>query len=109
MKKQKEEWDEQIKEFVDKSIIELMSVFCEHSDYTFTDRLKIHFETNEDYIAHKINQEMSDYKTISGLADTVAKLRIEKRRFEEWADNVRKFFGDEAMMEFYEIYGDEEE
>ena len=52
---------------------------------------------------------MSDYKTISGLADTVAKLHIEKRRLEEWADNVRKFFGDEAMMEFYEIYGDEEE
>ena len=56
-----------------------------------------------------INQGMSDYKAISGLADTVAKLRIEKRKFEEWANNVREFFGDEAMMEFYEIYGDEEE
>ena len=52
---------------------------------------------------------MSDYKTISGLVDTVAKLRIEKRKFEEWANNIHEYFGDVAMMEFYEIYGDEEE
>ena len=53
---------------------------------------------------------MSDYKAIiSGLADTVAKLRIEKRTFEEWANNVREFFGDEVMMDLYDIYGGEEE
>lgn len=56
-----------------------------------------------------INQGMSDYKVISDLTNTVAELRIEKREFEKWADNIREYFGDEAMMEFYEIYGDEEE
>ena len=56
-----------------------------------------------------INQGMSDYKVISDLTNTVAELRIEKREFEKWADNIREYSGDEAMMEFYEIYGDEEE
>ena len=56
-----------------------------------------------------INQGMSDYKVISDLTNTVAELRIEKREFEKWADNIREYFGDEAMIEFYEIYGDEEE
>ena len=56
-----------------------------------------------------INQGMSDYKVISDLPNHVAELRIEKREFEKWADNIREYFGDEAMIEFYEIYGDEEE
>ena len=52
---------------------------------------------------------MNDYIVIGNFIDEVVRLRREKRKLEEWVDNVREFFGDEAMMEFYEIYGDVEE
>ncbi len=39
----------------------------------------------------------------------VKRLREELSRQYKWADNVREFFGDEAMMDLYDIYGGEEE
>ena len=43
------------------------------------------------------------------LVQEVMQLRGELRLTKEWADNVREFFGDEAMVELYDIYGGEEE
>ncbi len=43
------------------------------------------------------------------LLAEVKRLREEITALNKWADNVREFFGDEAMMDLYDIYGGEEE
>lgn len=43
------------------------------------------------------------------LLAEVKRLREEITALNKWADNVREFFGDEAMIDLYDIYGGEEE
>jgi|TARA_R100000482_G_scaffold121542_1_gene67878 hypothetical protein len=43
------------------------------------------------------------------LLAEVKRLREEISRLNKWEDNVREFFGDEVMMDLYDIYGGEEE
>ena len=43
------------------------------------------------------------------LLQEVKRLREEITALNKWADNVREFFGDEAMIDLYDIYGGEEE
>ena len=58
-------------------------------------------------VTKMVISSMSD--KIKELKDEVKRLREEISRLNKWEDNVREFFGDEAMMEFYEIYEGEEE
>ena len=37
--------------------------------------------------------------------EEVKRLREEISRLNKWEDNVREFFGDEAMIDLYDIYG----
>lgn len=46
---------------------------------------------------------------IAELDAEVKRLRDELSRQYKWADNVREYFGDEAMIDLYDIYGGEEE
>jgi hypothetical protein len=43
------------------------------------------------------------------LLEEVKRLREEISRLNKWEDNVREFFGYDAMIDFYDMYGDEEE
>ena len=43
------------------------------------------------------------------LEAEVERLREEISRLNKWEDNVREFFGDEVMIDLYDIYGGEEE
>ena len=62
--------------------------------------------TNEELLERFSNLSVDDYKDL--LAE-VKRLRDEISRLNKWADNVREYFGDEAMMDLYDIYGGEEE
>lgn len=48
-------------------------------------------------------------ESVSDLIAEVKRLREDISRLNKWADNVREYFGDEAMMDLYDIYGGEEE
>ena len=50
-------------------------------------------------------QEMIFYLN---AVEEVKRLSKEISRLNKWADNVRKYFGDEAMIDLYDIYGGEE-
>jgi len=43
------------------------------------------------------------------LEAEVKRLREEISRLNKWEDNVREYFGDEVMIDLYDIYGGEEE
>lgn len=51
-------------------------------------------------------QEMIFYLN---AVEEVKRLSKEISRLNKWADNVREYFGDEAMIDLYGIYGGEEE
>tara|TARA_A100001515_G_scaffold66116_1_gene52376 strand:+ start:446 stop:661 length:216 start_codon:yes stop_codon:yes gene_type:complete len=42
---------------------------------------------------------------MNALIAEVKRLREEISRLNKWEDNVREFFGDEAMIDLYDIYG----
>ena len=53
------------------------------------------------------SDELED--AVENLLAEVKRLREEISRLNKWEDNVREFFGDDAMIDFYDMYGDEEE
>jgi len=69
---------------------------------------------NKELKLHHALYELSDDDVLlmryaDRFREEVLRLREELSRLYKWEDNVREYFGDEAMMDFYEIYGGEEE
>lgn len=89
-------------------------LWVNNDSYTFENDMKeLNDYTDE---VKRLNRRLVEADCLTDTLQTIAdnqaeelkRLREELSSIHKWADNVREFFGDEAMMEFYEIYGDEE-
>jgi hypothetical protein len=73
-------------------------------EYKSTVRILIEFlEDNEQY-GDDWSKQKDDLKD---LFTEFKRLREEITALNKWAGNVREFFGDEAMVDLYDIYGDD--
>jgi hypothetical protein len=75
-------------------------------NHSWVKHQQTHGSINTMFVKHATAELIADAPIL--LAE-IKRLRKEITALNKWADNVREYFGDEAMIDLYDIYGGEEE